>query len=232
MIRFTEFERLGVAVAAFSDKADGDCGLTTGPAGRDKLCGQCHVNPGHLVCARQVHGVKVVRATESDRGRGARSRDNAFPDTDGIVTDVAGLPLAILVADCVPLYLYDPRRRAGGLVHAGRRGTLAGIAEKAVAVLDHAFGCCPEHLHALVGPSAGPERYEVSWEMAQEFSDAGLPARGRILDLWEANAHQLARAGVPRDHVSIAAICTISDARFHSYRRDGEAARNMALFAL
>jgi purine-nucleoside/S-methyl-5'-thioadenosine phosphorylase / adenosine deaminase len=232
VIRFSGFEQLGVAVAAFSDRSDGDCSLTAGSAGRERLCAQCHVDPSHLVCARQVHGIQVVRARESDRGRGALAWDRALPDTDGIVTDVPGLPLAILVADCVPLYLYDPRRGAVGLVHAGRRGTLDDIVGRAVAALEHEFDCHPEHLHALVGPSAGPEHYEVSCEIAREFSDAGLPARGRLLDLWEANARLLTRAGIPREHVSITAICTLSDTRFHSYRRDAGNRRNMALLVL
>jgi len=149
-----------------------------------------------------------------------------------MVTDVAGLPLAVFVADCVPVYLFDPQRRATGLVHAGREGTRQQVGPKALHVLTREFGSRPGDVHALIGPSAGPCCYEVSTAIAQDFARAGLPVRGRHLDLWQANARQLVAAGVPEEQVAISGMCTICDGRFHSYRRDGGSARNMALLAL
>ena len=234
MIRFQQFEALGVTVAAMSDRADGDCAWAAdgGGAARAKVCARCGLDHGGLVCARQVHGATVVRSRQDDRGRGVRPGKPRFDAVDAMVTDVAGLPLAVFVADCVPVYLFDPQRRAAALVHAGREGTRQQIGPKALHVLNREFGSRPCDLHALIGPSAGPCCYEVSPEIAENFAQAGLPARGRHLDLWEANARQLVAAGVPEDQVAVAGVCTICDGRFHSYRRDGGSARNMVLLAL
>jgi len=234
VIRFEQLEALGLTIAAMSDRADGDCAAAAqGAAGaRREFCARCGLDAGGLVCARQVHGVAVVRANETDRGRGVCSGKPRFDAVDAMVTDVEGLPLAIFVADCVPVYLFDPERRATALVHAGREGTRRRIGPEAVHMLSREFASRPCDVHALIGPSAGPCCYEVSPEIAHDFAQAGLPARGRHLDLWEANARQLVAAGVPEDQVAVAGICTICDHRFHSYRRDGGSARNMALLAL
>lgn len=237
MTRFEILESLGVAVAAMSDRSDGDCRLS-GPDGplahgnHARFCAACGVPPDDLVCAEQVHRATVVCAGEADRGRIGCGRKPRFEAADGLVTGVAGLPLAVFVADCVPLYLYDPQRRVGGLVHAGREGTRLNIAGAAVAALERELGSEPADLHAVVGPSAGPCCYEVSPEIARAFAAAHLPVRGAHLDLWQANVQQLGAAGVPRGHVWVAGICTICDGRYHSHRREPGGARNMALLEL
>ncbi len=235
MIRFEELEQLGVQVALITDKSDGDC--RSAPPGaisdsRMRACLACGIDPESLVCARQVHGIAVSSATEADRGRGSMPGRETFRDTDGLITDVAGLPLVISVADCAPVYLVDPVRKAIGLVHAGREGTFHGISSQAVAVMRKAYGCEPSSLHALIGPSAGPEQYEVSPDIAEAWRRAGLPATGRLLDIWEANALQLEACGLAASHIHQPRICTISDMRFHSHRRDANGARNMALLML
>ena len=233
MIRFSAFESIGVAVAAVSDKSDGDCGSggTDGAGGlgvRAALCRRCDVEPGRLVTVRQVHGTRVVVAAKTHR-----DKEDGPPETaDGIVTAAPGLPVAVFVADCVPVYLQAPGRGVGGIVHAGRRGVMANIAGEAVQVLARDFAVDPGAIHALIGPSAGPCCYEVSPALAEAFVRAGLPAEGRHLDLWAANVCQLVAAGVPREQVAVTAICTICDGRFHSYRTDGGHGRNMALLAL
>lgn len=235
MIRFPSLERLGLAIAAFSEKNDGDCRYSEdngAGVGRVRMCQTLGVDPGSLVGAHQVHGVRVVAVTEADRGRGAQERAAALPETDGLITNVPALPITILVADCVPVYLFDPTVRAGGILHAGRVGTYGNIAAQGVAVMTEAFGCRPGNLHAVIGPSAGPERYEVSPGMADEWRAAGLPARERFLDLWEANVRQLVEAGLPHNQVTVAGLCTISDSRFYSHRRDACGGRNMALLMI
>jgi hypothetical protein len=234
MLRFPELERFGV-LAAVSGTAEGDCASADdgeSSPGREAFFAACGVPASRVVCARQVHGVRVARAGASDGGRGAHERATAIPDTDGLITDEPGLALGISVADCVPVYLVDPVRPAAGLLHAGRQGTFANIAGAGVRAMRDAFDSAPGNLHAVIGPSAGPARYEVSREIAEAWRAAGLPSEGRLLDLWEANAMQLARAGVPRCQVHVAGICTINDTRFHSHRRDADGRRNLALLAL
>jgi len=238
MLRFDSLERLGVRVAAMSDASDGDCGFKgRAPAEaaqyREHVCKRCAIDPQHLVCAGQIHGSRIAWAHESDRGRHAGGSLEPFPETDAILTDVAGLPLAIFVADCVPVFLYDQRRHIGGLVHAGREGTLARITEKAVIAMCESRGCDPADIHALIGPSAGPCCYEVSEEMAAaSFAAAGLPVNGRKLDLSEANAQQLRTSGIPDSNITIDGTCTICTTTYFSHRRQPNNSRNMALMML
>jgi YfiH family protein len=220
VIRFWELERLGVTVAVFSEGGE----LVEAGVGRGQSFWiQCGVSPDRVVRLRQVHGARVVCAIESQC---------VLPVADGMVTAVPGLPLVIFAADCVPVYLFDPVVRAAGLVHAGRAGTLLNICGEAVGALKAEFRCRPGDLHAVIGPSAGPCCYEVSSEIAAAFSEAGLPTRGRRVDLWQANARQLAAAGVVSEHITIAGLCTVCDGRFHSYRRTRGPQRNVALLML
>ena len=221
-MRFLSLERLGVKVAAISEMSDGDCG---GLAARSAFCAGLDMDAGDLVTGRQVHGIEVAVAGEEDRGR-------CYAGTDGLLTDVAGLPLAVFVADCAPVYLVDPVRRAVGLVHAGREGVRQGIAELAARLMVERLGCRNEYIHALIGPSAGPCCYEVSEPMAEQFRALGLPVEGRHLNLWESNALQLAQAGIPRGQIEVSGDCTICGGRFFSYRRDGGTRRNMAVICL
>ena len=232
MIHFPELESLGLRVAAMTERCDGDC-RTAGPGSpRDACCGVLGVPPESLVCGRQVHGVTIAVAGEEARGRGAPGHETALPATDGLLTALPGLPLAVFVADCVPVFLFAPEAGAAGLVHAGRQGTRANIVGRAVRLLVERLGAAPGGVHALIGPSAGPGRYEVSESLAADWEEAGLPCRGRLLDLWEANRRQLCAAGVPDHQIHLAGICTIEDGRFFSYRRGDQTSRNMALLMI
>lgn len=221
-MRFFSMERLGVKVAAISEMSDGDCGEL---AARGSFCGGLGIDAGGLVTGRQVHGVEVAVAGDGDRGR-------CYAGTDGLVTAEAGVPLAVFVADCVPVYLFDPRRRAVGLVHAGREGVRQDILGATLRLMVDRLGCLAGQIHALIGPSAGPCCYEVSESMAEQFRALGLPADGRRLDLWESTALRLVGAGVPRGQIEVTGVCTICGGRFFSYRREGGVRRNMAVICL
>jgi len=237
MVRFEDFEKLGLTVAAMSDRTDGDCAMGGPQPGetrrnRQQVCAACGIDLTNLVCARQVHGTRIARITDKDQGQGGAGVSSALPATDGMATDARGLPMAISVADCVPLFLFDPKQHVGALVHAGRKGTFGNIAGQAVSILEERLGSCPSAIHALIGPSAGPCCYEVSAELAGEWTRAGLPARGRHLDLWQANRQQLIAAGVLQDRISTVGACTICSGRYYSFRRNADARRNMALLML
>ncbi|NIA13960.1 MAG: multicopper polyphenol oxidase [Nitrospiraceae bacterium] len=235
MIRFNSLETLGVAVAALSGKSDGRLSVRPGdapdgPCGA--FCARCDVDRERLVCLEQVHEAAIAFADPEDCGRGVTERLPRFPRTDGVVTASPGVPLAIFVADCVPVYLVDPVARAIGLLHAGREGTVKRIAEGGVRAMASAYGSCPVDIHAVIGPSAGVCCYEVCEEMAEACRVAGVPAKGRNLDLWAANKIQLESLGVPPGQICVSGICTICDGRFHSHRADANAGRNMALLSL
>ena len=147
--------------------------------------------------------------------RAPRAAGERPPHADGMVTDNPELTLFMRFADCVPVLLYDPRRHAVGIVHAGWKGTLARIAARAVTRMEEAFGTQPADLLAAIGPSIGPDHYPVGAEVVEATRrafarDAArlLPERNgeTCLDLWQANALALQEAGV--GEVEVAAVCT------------------------
>lgn len=234
MHRFQWLEDKGLAVAAISEREDGDCGFKADYAGlaRKQLCESLNLDSNKLVCLRQVHGNTVVQVHAEDAGKGAQNRESALADADGLITNQPGIPLGISVADCVPLWLYDPVTQSGGVVHAGRQSTYHNIAKATVGALKIHFSVDPLNLYVCIGPSAGPERYEVSQEIAQDFQDSGYPVHGRTLDLWATNQQQLCEAGLVADNIEVMGYCTLSGDRFFSYRSGDDTARNLALFSL
>ena len=223
MLRFSALEDLGLCIAAMSEKSDGDCAHADA---RREVCQAAGASFDRLVLLHQVHGDRVVSVG---------SVQGEAPDPvegDGLIAREPSLPIGVLVADCVPVYLFDPIRRAGGIVHAGRAGTYSRIVENAIHALEREQGVSPGDLHAVIGPSAGPCCYEVSEEIARDFDISGLPVSGRYLDLWQANVLQLEGCGVPRTHIGVAGLCTLCDGRFHSHRRSPDGGRNLAFLAL
>jgi YfiH family protein len=239
------FAEIGGVVAALSAREGGvsgapydsaNMGLHVGddPAAvlenRRRFCSELGINPNDLVCAQQVHGNRIATATETDRGRGAKNTDTALPATDGLMSDVPGVPLAMFTADCVPVFLYEPNKRVVGIAHAGWRGTVSRIAETLVRSLEEQFGADASLCRAALGPSAGPCCYEVGENVVTAFRENGHPVE-RIfvpgghgkphLSLWEANTLQLERCGVPRENVSWTKWCSVCSDAYFSCRRDG-----------
>lgn len=176
---------------------------------------------------RQVHGALVVRAG----GEGA-PREEA----DGVISTARGLAACVSTADCVPVLLADPDGGAVAAVHAGWRGTLAGVAAAGARALTGEGS--PARLLAVVGPSIGPCCYEVSADLAARFGEALGPVvrpgpGGPHLDLWEANRRALCAAGIPDDRIEVMRLCTACDSgRFFSHRRDrGRTGRHVAFIA-
>lgn len=193
--------------------------------------------PERLMRVKQVHG-NVVRVLT--RGEVPPDAHDVRPDGDAIVSNQAGLVLAVMVADCVPIVIVDPVRGAAAAVHAGWRGTCAQVASAAIAAMTREFRSQPSDMRAAIGPSVGPDDYEVGESLIEAFTDAGHPSslidRWFIrtghkprLDLWSANADQLRASGVPADHVYLCGLSTVSHTSiFESYRVDGERAGRMA----
>jgi len=237
MMRFPQLECLGIHAAAITMRADGDMALKPPvdtaaiASNRAIACRTLGFDAADLVCAQQVHGRGVRVATTADKGRGALDYADAFPDIDGFVTVERGVPIAVGVADCVPLFLVAPDGAGGALLHAGREGTHQNIAAAGVEALCAAAGVTPGSITAVIGPSAGPT-YEVGADIAADWRAAGLMADDACLDLWRSNAGQLEAAGIPSDRIHITGECTMTSGRFFSYRAGDARARNMAVLML
>ena len=188
-----------------------------------------------LSVALQTHTNTVAVATSADRGRGLYPAFDGFPGTDGMVTNDVSVALGVIVADCVPLVLYDRRVHALGVVHAGWRGTVGQIGRRAVAAMTQAFDSDPEDVVAGIGPSIGPCCYEVGDEVIERWKEQAVENGQRAVirrdssyhfDLWNANRLSLIEAGVSRQQIDISGVCVRCDMdRYFSYRaaRQGKA---------
>jgi purine-nucleoside/S-methyl-5'-thioadenosine phosphorylase / adenosine deaminase len=186
-----------------------------------------------LAAAIQVHGASVIRAYSYESGE--------RPRADGLASDDPAVALTVRVADCVPLLVIDARRGVAAAVHAGWRGTAAGIAGAAISLLARSFGCAPGDLAAALGPSIGACCYRVGPELTDAFRAGGhgcavdrwfRSGHKRLhLDLWAANRDQLVAAGVPDSSVFVSGLCTACHPEwFYSYRREGAAAGRLVGF--
>ena len=152
-------------------------------------------------------------------------------ETDALITDIRGICICVQTADCVPVFLFDKTKNAVGIIHAGWRGTAQLIVKKTIEAMQKYYHCDPADLIAGIGPSIGPEVYEVSAEVADVFlnvyptaADAILkPSRHghAMLNLWEANRLQLIGSGVPAASVEVSGICTFQNhEEFYSSRKN------------
>jgi len=160
--------------------------------------------PLPLVSAEQVHGNKVAIIEAA--------QDTPFAGVDGLITNQAGICLAIYVADCAAVYLADRKNRAIGLVHSGKKGTEQEIVVQAIEAMKREYGTNPADLVVQLAPCIRPPHYEIDFA-----ADIIRQAR---------------RAGVMEVHDC--GTCTASDPeRYYSYRREmGKTGRLLALAAL
>ncbi len=181
---------------------------------------------------RQVHGSRVLRVGPTRARAGVAGSGEPMPVADALVTTRQGVPLAVMVADCVPVALADPSARKVGVIHAGWRGIAEGVLLAALEQFDD-----PGRLRAAIGPAIGWDHYEVGEDVARAVSAAST--RGAIvrregsrlrLDLSRTVARVLKEHGVRS--IERAAECTACErTRFFSYRRDGVTGRQALIAA-
>ncbi|MDH3493395.1 MAG: peptidoglycan editing factor PgeF [Acidobacteriota bacterium] len=190
-----------------------------------------------LTTVWQIHSASVKSIkTESDV---ITTED----EHDGLVSNLKGVLVGVKTADCVPVLIGDPQRRAFAAIHAGWRGTAESIVQKALARMTYEFGSKPDELIVAIGPAAGCERYEIGQDVidtfAKNFSTSGnlfketRPGHA-LIDLNRANSEQLVAAGVNPKNISIAPFCTMERSDlFFSYRlekaRYGKTGRLMSV---
>jgi hypothetical protein len=175
------------------------------------------VRPDDFAGLKQIHSNLVFVAD----GQGLCG------EGDALVTGRIGLAIAVRTADCYPILLADTRHRAVAAVHAGWRGTVTHVVEKALEKMKAEFGTSPADVNAAIGPGIGVCCYEVGEEVARQF---GFEHRTH-LDLVSENRKQLEAAGVQHQNIEALGVCTYCDAeRFFSYRREKEKAGRMTSF--
>ncbi len=200
-----------------------------------------------LVFCQQSHEPVVRVVTAADRGRGARREADALGGTDALVTTDPGVVLVVMVADCVPLVLFDPTARVLACVHAGWRGTVLGVTPAAVTAMRE-LGADAGRIVAGIGPAVDPGRYQVGPDVVGPArtafgdrvddvlrpDDRREPGSGErwLFDLWAANRLQLLGAGVPAGQIQVAGLGTGPGTPFFSHRFEGPCGRFAALARL
>ena len=156
----------------------------------------------HFARAEQTHGNGVALVTGP----------TAVPAVDALITSVPGLLLMVRCADCAPVFLVDKTQPAIGLIHSGKKGTLANVVGNTVAAMQQEFGTAPGNLRAFVGPSIGPCHYDM--------------------DIWLPLETQLRATGITDLHLPRTCTACHLD-RYYSYRAEqGRTGRHFALLAL
>ena len=230
-------ERRGV-LAAFTQRAGGESpppfdslnlGFRTGDdrdrVRRNRGRAVSGLGIGPFAVARQVHGAAVARVPVEAAGAGFHDPAAALGPADILVTSARGLPLAVLVADCLPIVLVSDHLLAA--VHAGWRGLAAGIVARAAAEFEDR-----SVVSAAIGPAIGPCHYEVGDEVVTAVdrgSGGGAVVERRdgstALNLRATAVRALVAAGI-RD-VKVIELCTACEpGRFYSHRRDGTTGRH------
>lgn len=195
------------------------------------------VTGDYVAMLSQVHGDTVRTVTTADMRRDVY--EPRIGEGDGMITAIPGVALVIFMADCIPILLCDPVRRVIGAVHAGWRGTAAGVVSRAVEKMVAAYGCDPQEIRAAIGPGIGPDCFETNEDVPNAITAAvSLPAlpfikvkkNGKFsVDLKGINAKRLEMAGLDPANIDVSGECTAClGQRYWSHRKLGAERGSMA----
>lgn len=206
------------------------------------------VEPKRISCGNQVHGLKAVEITEDLVGSGAFGEDTAIADCDAVFTKLPNVPLFLFTADCVAVGVYDAKHHVIATVHAGWRGAIGHLPVLTIESMKEAYGTEFKDCYIYLGPSIGPESFEVDVELGKRFELAwrGMTDRSvadivnypgdkldkAYINLWNFIAEGLMVNGVPKENIAIGGTDTVTDKGCYSYRRESGKTGRMALFCM
>ena len=196
---------------------------------RSRLARETGIATDKFLYCSQVHSGDVKIIDSESVKNGILSE---FPQTDATVTALPGICLMVMVADCVPVLLFDPVKRISAVIHAGWRGTVKHITSNTIRVMIDHFGCNPADIIAGIGPSIGPCCYEVGEEVRTVVEQSFGTTQGYLVtktkstkphfDLWYANHKQLTDSGVKPGNIETSDLCTMDNPDiFYSSRTSG-----------
>jgi YfiH family protein len=195
---------------------------------RRRFCAELGFAPGQLAWSKQVHGDQIRTVTEPGGAAGF----------DALITQTPGILLAVSVADCTPVLIYDPVKKVLAAIHAGWRGTVSQIVYKTLARMEEEYGVRARDCHAYIGACIDECSFEVGEEVAVHFDGPFKrfdPQRQKFfVDLKRANADQCLDFGLPEHQIEISPYCTLrASQHFFSHRADkGITGRGMAVLGM
>lgn len=156
-------------------------------------------------------------------------------DCDALITKETDVILNIFVADCVPVIIYDPIKKVGGICHCGWKGTYKSLLSKTVTRLRDLYGSKTENILVGIGPSIGSCCYNVSQDLYEKFSPKKNEGKTRdnkfYLDLKMINKNQAIESGIGKKNIEVMDMCTsCMNDKFFSYRKEGEPSGRFSCF--
>lgn len=194
------------------------------------LSKQLDIEPEQIIFPNQTHETVVKNIDEKYFTLNECAKKEYLNRVDALVTNLKGLCIGVITADCVPLVMYDSVNQAIGVAHAGWRGTCGKIASLTVEEMSRQFGTKARNIYTAIGPSISRKAYCVGSEVIDAFRLANFPINEIstfensifYLDLWKANQWVLQQSGVPTAQIEITGICTFTEhENYFSARRLG-----------
>lgn len=195
---------------------------------RKRFCAELGFGAGALVRSLQIHDTQILQA----------EKPGLYDGYDAFVTNQPGLLLAVSVADCTPILIFDKKQKAIGAVHAGWKGTVGGIVSKTLEKMKELYGTTGDNCVAYIGPCIDECSFEVGEEVAERFEHSfkhwDEQRQKFFVDLKKANAAQLESFGVPASNIEISPYSTVNhNDMFFSYRKEqGVTGRLLAVIGL
>lgn len=180
----------------------------------------------HMVTSAQTHTANIRIVTAEDGGMGIMPNPS-FSDVDGLLTNERNLAIITGHADCNAVFFFDPVKQVIGLAHSGWKGTLGGISEKMVKLMEATYGCRPKDILAGIGPSLCQDCFEVDQDVADMFFEKNPVYRKfaytkgikSYIDLKQIIKHDLTGAGLGQENLFDMELCTREDTEtFFSHR--------------
>ena len=179
------------------------------------LADSLNIPTSHIILPHQVHGIEHRTIAPELFSMSGDVRNRILDGVDIVTTAMTGVCIGVSTADCIPILLYDPTTRTTAAIHAGWRGTVAGISAKTIDIMKQKYGVNPANLRAVIGPGISLRNFEVGDEVYDKFAEAGfdMPSVSRRyakwhIDLWECNRQTLLHCGLKDKNIHIERICT------------------------
>ena len=208
-------------------------GDAAGSVSHNRALIKASLQADELLFVKQVHGTDILVLSQHRDYRRDGPSDGP-PEGDALITDRKGRFLAVQVADCQPVFLYDRVRKVVANIHAGWRGSVANIIGRTVAAMQKEFATVPRDIMAGIGPSLGPccaEFIHYRQELPKSFR--AYKDSNHHFDFWAISRDQLVAAGVVPDNISSSNMCTrCHPEQFFSYRGEGTTGRFTAVIGL
>lgn len=194
---------------------------------RKRFFSALDISPKHIVNVALVHGQKIYWVANKDKGRGSLSKSSLVSFYDGLACNLKETFLMVTIADCFPVFFFDPIKNCIGLVHAGWRGVLNNISKELVRTLQKKAGSNPKDIIAFIGPGLQPCHFEIQSDVFTPFFKhfgkkvAFKNREKKWLNLPLAIKIQLLELGLTEGNIEASPLCSYCERElFSSFRRD------------